>query len=329
MRAVVFENGQVRVERREVPEPAAGEALVRVLRAGICDTDLQLREGYMGFSGIPGHEFVGRIEAAEEAPTRVGQLVVGEINAACGECPRCAAGFERHCRDRTVLGILGRPGAFADYLTLPLSNLHEVPRGMPLERAVFVEPVAAAFEIPEQLAVGGRSVLVMGAGKLGSLCARVLQQAGAKVTVMARRQATLDPLAADGFAILQAPDPPPRWPGAADAPRFDLVVEATGSPQGLPQALSFVRPRGTLVLKTTCAADLAVNLASVVIDEITVVGSRCGPFEPAIDALAAGRLTPEDTIGGRWPLEGIEAAMAAAADPPDPARRKMLLEIWE
>jgi len=316
MKALVLgPGGQLRLASRAMPEVLENEALVQVLLAGLCSTDLQLRQGYMDFEGVLGHEFVGRIQAADAAPERVGQLVAGEINAACGACESCAAGLGRHCPDRTVLGILGRDGAFGEYLSLPLANLHPLPAELPLERAVFVEPLAAAFEITRQLPdLEGQRTLVMGAGKLGGLCAQVLRLAGAQVSITARNPQSLTLLVADGFET--------RVSG-----RYDLVVEATGSPDGFPAALQHVRPCGTVLLKSTCAGSQPLNLAPVVIDEITVVGSRCGPFEPAIAALVSGQLQPERTIGGRFPLAQFEAAFAAAASPEDPARRKILLEL--
>ncbi len=296
MRALVLTSeGGLQLEDRPIPEPGEGEVLVEVLLAGICSTDLHLQAGYMAFEGVLGHEFVGLTADSED-------LVVGEINAACRRCAACEQGLGRHCPDRTVLGILGRDGAFAEYLTLPEENLHRLPP-MPIERAVFVEPVAAAFEILEQVGeVLGRRTLVLGAGKLGGLCAQVLQQAGADVTLVSRRSA-------------QQP-----------AGKYDLVVEATGSPEGFSAALGWVRPRGTLVLKSTCAGSQPLNLAPLVIDELTVIGSRCGLFGPAIDALGSGRLTPEQTIGGCFTLEQYAAAFEAAAAPVERSRRKILLK---
>jgi threonine dehydrogenase-like Zn-dependent dehydrogenase len=318
MRAAVLRGGVLQAEERPAPRPVPGEAVIDVLLAGVCETDLQLAAGYMGFQGVPGHEFVGRIAVAPDAPARVGELVVGEINAACGACATCTGGLPRHCARRTVLGILGRDGAFAEQLALPLANLHAVPPGMALDRAVFVEPVAAAFEIPSQVEVSGRRVLVLGAGRLGALCARVLRLCGADVTVAGRRPEPLALLAADGVPTLVA---------AAPDRSFDVVVDATGSPQGFATACRWARPRGTVVLKTTCAGDAPMNLAPVVIDELTVVGSRCGPFGPAIATLASGGLAPETTIGGRFSLERIADAFAYARAPSDPARRKALIEI--
>ena len=299
-----------------MPRPAEGEALVRVLLAGICDTDLQLAAGYMGFQGIPGHEFVGRVESAPSAPELVGHAVVGEINASCRDCDACRSGHDRHCPRRTVLGILGRDGAFAEFLALPAVNLHRVGE-MPIERAVFVEPVAAALAILEQVQVSGRRALVLGCGKLGALCARALALGGAVVAVAGRNRASTRPLAGEGFSGRE-PDEEPR-------PEYDVVVEATGSSDGFPAALRWVRPRGTIVLKTTTAEAAPISLAPVVIDELTIVGSRCGRFPPAIEALAAGKILPERTIIARYSLDQVETAFAAARHPSDPGRRKIVL----
>ncbi|GIW72151.1 MAG: alcohol dehydrogenase [Planctomycetota bacterium] len=327
MLAAVFDGqGGIRLEERADPVPPPGEALVRVLLAGLCSTDRELRRGYMGFRGVAGHEFVGEVLAAPARPELVGQRVVGEINAACGQCDLCAEGLPRHCRHRTVLGILGRDGAFATHLCLPVANLHPLPAELPTERALFAEPLAAAFAILEQVAVCGREAVVLGPGKLGRLIAEVLVLAGAEVTVLGRRAASLAGLAARGVrtAVLGSEEAPP--PGTAE-----IVVEATGHPDGLAQALRLVRPRGTVVLKTTCAGAHTVELAPVVVDEVTVVGSRCGPFEPALQALAAGELTPERAIAARLPLERIEEAFALAFPPPaqarGPAGQKVVLEI--
>jgi alcohol dehydrogenase len=317
--AVLGRNEPPRIEERPAPVAPSGEALVRVLLAGVCATDLELAKGYMGFAGVAGHEFVGEVVSAPSAAGLEGARVVGEINAGCGACALCREGLERHCPSRTVLGIVGRPGAFAEYVTLPVRSLHRLPAGLPIDRALFTEPVAAAFEVVEQVPVDGRRVLVLGDGKLGSLVARVLDLRGAEVTVLGRHARKLAPLAADGFStILDGRDPSPSKKS------FPIVVEATGAPDGLERALELVRPRGTIVLKTTCAGARPMNLAPVVIDEVTVVGSRCGPFAPALDALARGALRPEDTIDARFPLREIGRALEAAAAP---GVRKVVIEV--
>ena len=317
--AVLDGRGGLRVEDRPRPTPAAGEALIRVLVAGICSTDLELRKGYMGFDGIPGHEFVGVVVDATLDTPLLGGRVLGEINAGCAACHYCREGLERHCPKRTVLGILGRSGSFAEYLTLPIRNLHAAPKELASERALFTEPLAAAFEVLEQVRVVGGRALVLGDGKLGQLVARVLDRAGAEVTIVGRHARKLAPLEADGFAtrvVGRDALPPAR--------SFPLVVEASGAPEGLEQALRFVTPRGTIVLKSTCAEGKPLNLAPVVIDEVTIVGSRCGPFRPAIEALAHGDLRPEETIDARFPLAEAVRAFDAAGSP---GVRKVVLEV--
>ncbi|MDP7034702.1 MAG: alcohol dehydrogenase catalytic domain-containing protein [Planctomycetota bacterium] len=320
MQAIVkTPSGKIEVEERPVPEAGPGEALVKVQRAGICDTDLQLVAGYMNFSGILGHEFVGRIERADEAPERIGQTVVGEINASCHSCDLCRNGMERHCSHRTVLGILERDGAFAQYLTLPLSNLHAIPDSLPLDRAIFTEPLAAAYEILEQTSVTEKDALILGPGKLGLLCAQVLRNAGARVTLYTRHPEQQEPWKARGWKTLLPDDPADR--------HFDLVVETTGSPEGFPIALSRLKPRGLLILKTTTADHPPVDLAPVVIHEITVLGSRCGPFAPAIAALTRGAISPENTIRAHFRLEEATHAFRVAASSTDPLRRKVVFDI--
>ncbi|HZR98918.1 MAG TPA: alcohol dehydrogenase catalytic domain-containing protein [Chloroflexota bacterium] len=314
MRALRFDGARLALADVPSPTPPLGEALVRVRLAGICHTDLELTRGYMGFAGTLGHEFVG--EVAEAAPSAgaasalaVGQRVVGEINAACGACAACHAGLGRHCPTRTVLGILGRDGAFADYLTLPLANLHSVPDAVPDEAAVFVEPLAAALEILEQVAIRPTDrVLVLGDGKLGQLVARVLATTGCDLTVVGHHADKRALLAAAGIATRA--EPPPD--------RADVVVDCTGRAAGFAEAMGLVRPRGTLLLKSTVATrpgDPPLNLAPLVIDEITVVGSRCGPFAPALRTLAEGRVAVQPLITEEYALADAVAAFQRAAAP--------------
>ena len=314
MKALVFESGRPVVAARPDPVPAPGEAVVRVVLAGICGTDLEIARGYMGFAGIPGHEFVGIVESSPE-PGWVGRRVVGEINAACGRCDFCARGLGRHCPQRTVLGILGRDGAFAERLALPLANLREVPAGIPDEAAVFCEPLAAAWEILEQLEVpAGTRTAVLGAGRLGQLCARVLAHAGSPPLVLGRSEAKL--------ALARRAGLDARRADAAIGRAFDLVVEATGSPEGLARAVSIVRPRGTIVLKSTYHGAAPIALAPVVIDEITVVGSRCGRFEPALAHLASDPALVAPLRTASFALDDAATAFACACDP---ASMKVLL----
>ena len=314
MRALRFDGTRLALADVPRPSPPPGEALVRVRLAGICHTDLELTRGYMGFQGTLGHEFVGEVaEAAplpgETSPVTVGRRVVGEINAACGACAACRAGLGRHCPTRTVLGILGRDGAFADFLTLPLVNLHPVPEIVPDEAAVFVEPLAAALEILEQVAIRPTDrVLVLGDGKLGQLVARVLATTDCDLTVVGHHADKRALLAAAGIATRAEPP----------ADRADVVVDCTGRAAGFLEAMPLVRPRGTLVLKSTVAmqpGEPPLNLAPLVIDEITVVGSRCGPFAPALRALAEGRIGVQPLVTDEYALADGLAAFARAAEP--------------
>jgi threonine dehydrogenase-like Zn-dependent dehydrogenase len=289
------------------PEPSIGEgqALVRVSLAGICSTDLQILAGYMGFSGIPGHEFVGEVAAGPEE--WIGRRVVGEINYACGRCPACRVGLSRHCPHRRVMGIVGADGAFAELLAVPVANLHAVPDGVPDEAAVFTEPLAAAFSILEQVAVGpGMRVIVLGDGRLGLLCAQVLAATGAPVTLVGKHAANLAVVAPHGATGVLLAD----WTPDASA---DCVVEATGSPAGLELAMAAVRPRGMLVLKSTVAEPHSLSLAPLVINEVTVVGSRCGLFPPALAALDERTVTVTSLIDATYPLADGIAAVAHAA----------------
>jgi threonine dehydrogenase-like Zn-dependent dehydrogenase len=293
---------------RPLPEPPPGEARVRVLRAGVCNTDLELVKGYYPYAGIPGHEFVGRVEAAPGAEAWIGKRVVGEINAVCGDCPTCRAGRPTHCERRTVLGIAKRDGAFAEYLSLPVANLHEVPDGVPDEVAVFTEPLAAALQVREQVRVGpGDRVVVIGSGKLGHLVAQALGLTGCGLLVIGRNPATLGLLAARGLRTGTAADLPAR--------QADVVVECTGNPDGLALALRAVRPRGTVVLKSTYHGQATLDLARVVVDEVALVGSRCGPFAPALALLASGQVEVRPLVEARYPLSDAPAAFDHAARP--------------
>jgi len=289
-----------------VPEPPTGEALIRVLRAGICNTDLELTRGYYPFTGILGHEFVGVVERGADAWR--GRRVVGEINAVCGTCQACRHGRRTHCERRTVLGIVSRHGAFAQFLTLPIENLHVVPDQVSTDAATFTEPLAAALEIQEQVQVrAGDRVLVVGDGKLGQLVAQTLALTGCKLLVVGRHPAKLALLAARGIAT-----------GASDAVppvAFDLAVECTGNPEGVAIAQQALRPRGTLVMKSTYAGRLTLDAAGVVVNELTLVGSRCGPFPPALGLLAERRVAVEPLVHARYPLGGALEAFEHAERP--------------
>ncbi len=300
-----------------VPKAPSGEALVRVCRVGICNTDLELVRGYYPYTGVPGHEFVGRVEAGPGAEAWLGCRVVGEINAVCGQCSACRHGRRTHCEKRTVLGIVNRHGAMAEYLSLPLDNLHRVPDSLSDEEAVFVEPVAAALEIQEQCAIGpGQRVAVVGAGKLGNLVAQTLALTGCELLVIGRHSGKLDRLAERGIQT-----------GTADAlaqRRHDLVVECTGNPEGFDLARRAVRPRGAIVLKSTYRGKASVDFSSLVVDEITLVGSRCGPFAPALDLLTRRAIDVSELIDADYPLaQGVEAFDHAAR----PGIMKVLLSI--
>jgi len=308
MRALVFD--QTLSFRPRHPEPPAdqGDTLLKVRQAGICATDLEITKGYMGFRGTLGHEFVADVV---ESPDKslLGQRVVGEINCVCGRCDLCLSGLSSHCRNRTVLGILNHDGAFADLLRLPAANLHVVPKTVDDDNAVFVEPLAAAFQILKQVKLDERKwVTVLGDGRLGLLVAQVLRNAGCPVRVIGKHP--------DKLALCE------KWsirsrPLADISPRHDqdVIVDCTGSPAGLELALAMLRPRGTLVLKSTTAAGKPLNLAPVVIDEITIIGSRCGPFREALRALAEKSVDVVSLIHRRMKLDQAVEAMELAARP--------------
>jgi alcohol dehydrogenase len=313
MRALVLGNDGPAIVDKPAPD-AIGEATIRLSVGGVCATDLELCKGYMGFAGTLGHEWVGVVEQAPERGW-IGKRVVGDINVPCGSCDTCRAGRPTHCPNRTVLGIQGRDGAFAERLALPVSNLHAVPDAVSDEAAVFVEPLAAALEILEQVHVRpSERVAVIGTGRLGQLCARVLALTGAEVTGIGRNPRTLA-LLPPGVRRLSGDQ-------AAREPRWDVVVDCTGSNEGLSLTTTLVRPRGKLVLKTTVHDLGATNPTAWVIDEVTIVGSRCGPFEPALRLLASGAVDPTPLVTARLPLErGVEALRLAA----EPGSVKVLL----
>ena len=308
MRSLWLEERTLSVREIERPTPASGEALVRVRLAGICATDLELVKGYYPYAGVPGHEFVGEIVEAPRAPERIGERVVGEINAVCGNCGTCHRGHPRHCERRTVLGIVNRNGAFAEFLTLPLANLLRVPDHVPDESAVFTEPLAAALEIRAQVPIGPKErVLVIGAGRLGQLIARSLVPSGARIQAVVRHERQRDLLRAAGVHVISEEDLPLR--------AVDVAIEATGSPSGFALAQKAVRPRGTIVLKSTYAGRLEIDAAPIVVDEITIVGSRCGDFAPALQMLDAGQIDPRDLIDSERPLGEALAAFEQAERP--------------
>jgi threonine dehydrogenase-like Zn-dependent dehydrogenase len=310
MKALRFENNSLRLS--EVDAPAReGEALVRVLLAGVCNTDLEIVRGYAGFEGTLGHEFVGVVESAPGDSSLEGKRVVGEINAGCGLCELCRAGDPRHCPRRTVLGIVGRDGAFAEFLQLPAANLLPVPDEIADERAVFTEPLAAACGITERVGVEeGTKVAVVGDGKLGLLCAQALKAlTGARVTLFGKHRPKLDIAARRGVETLTVGGLPDSLKRS-----FDVAVEASGSQAGFGTALSLLRPRGTLVLKSTFHGATEFNAAPVVVDEISVVGSRCGRFAPALELLRRDAVEVASMIHAEFPLaEGPRALEHAAS----------------
>ncbi len=278
------------------PVPTPGQALIRMRLAGMCSTDLELVRGYYPFSGIPGHEFVGEVSSAPGNPAWLGKRVVGEINIACGECATCQKGLPRHCERRKTLGIHAWNGAMAEYLVLPIANLHIVLESLPDEMAVFTEPLAASYEILEQVQFHPEDrVLVIGAGRLGQLVAQVLQVAGCQLEVVARHPRQRQLLADRGIHLLSETD--------LEGRKFDIVIEATGSPAGFQLARQVLQPRGTIVLKSTYKGDVQVNLSSIVVDEVNLVGSRCGPFEPALKAMVEGKVNPLPLIEASYTLE--------------------------
>ncbi len=303
MNALWLENNQLRL-REDVPLPAKpGEALVKVRLAGVCGTDLEMVKGYYPFTGIPGHEFVGEIVQSQETLDSglAGKRVVGEINASCGTCEQCRDGRPTHCENRTVLGILNRDGVFAEYVSLPLENLHLVPDSVSDEAAVFVEPLAAALEIQQQVQIKPTDrVLLAGAGRLGQLIAQTLALTGADLRVVARHPLQQKLLTERGIKLVDEADVQP-W-------RYDVVVEATGSTAGFDLARKAIRPRGTFVLKSTYKGEMTLNLSPVVVDEIKIVGSRCGPFGPALRLLENREVDPTVLIASEFGLaDGLRA----------------------
>ncbi len=306
MKALWLENGKI--DFREAPQPQKPhEALVKIRKAGICSTDLELVKGYYPYTGILGHEFVGEVVKADDA-SWLGQRVAGEINAVCGQCEQCLNGRPTHCESRTVLGIVNRDGVFAEYVCLPIANLHKVPASVPDGMAVFTEPLAAALEIQEQIKIGaGDRVLLVGAGRLGQLIAQTLALTGCDLRVVARHQRQQDLLTARGIRILNEEDIQ-KW-------RWDVVVEATGSPSGFTLARKAIRPRGTLVLKSTYKGEMSVDFSSIVVDEINLIGSRCGPFEPALQLMESRQVDPTVLIDAEYSLTDALKAFEHAAQP--------------
>ncbi len=304
MKALYFDGSKLTLQK-DYPAPKPGESLVKVRLAGICGTDLEMIQGYASFVGVLGHEFVGQvIESANKA--LIGKRIVGEINAGCGKCDMCRTDLERHCQERTVLGIYKRDGAFAEYLSLPEKNLHVIPDSVSDEQAVFVEPLAAAFEIEEQLRIAKDSkIAILGDGRLAQLIGRVLKINHSNITCFGRHQKKLGLLEKIGITtkiVISTPD----------EHTFDVVIEATGSESGFLDAMRLAKPRGTVVLKSTIASKNKLDFSPAIVNEITLVGSRCGPFRPAIQALVTGVVSVSDLIDAVYPLDKIDEALEAA-----------------
>ncbi len=296
-----------KLELRDMPKPNLGEALVKVTYAGICGTDLEMIRGYASFTGILGHEFVGVVVETKNKDL-VGKRVVGEINAGCQKCQMCATGLERHCPNRTVLGIFKRDGAFAEYLCLPEKNLHTIPDSVSDKQAVFVEPLAAAFEIQEQLKIkADAKIAILGDGRLAQLIARVLKTTNPDIICFGRHERKLKLLEKIGIMTkTQITE--------EDQNSFDIVVEATGSESGFQDTMRLAKPRGIVVLKSTIASKNKLDLTAAIVNEITFVGSRCGPFRPAINALASGTVTVDDLIDDVYSLDDYKEAFEQAAN---------------
>lgn len=324
MRALVFRNNVLTLEKKyQRPDLQPGEALIKVLLAGICNTDLEIARGYMDFQGVLGHEFVGIVESEHEKPGAssptylIGKRIVGEINAACRrlDCKYCQHGMLTHCPNRSTLGIVNRDGAFAEYLTLPVANLHVVPDNVSDEEAVFVEPIAANFEILEQVHVKPTDIaIVLGDGKMGQLAAQVLSLSGCEVTMIGKHEEKLVLAAQRGVQTRLLGDVVGEQFIAPKA-RVDLVVECSGSAQGFELAMRLVRSRGTIILKSTVADKSNLNLAPLVIDEISVQGSRCGPFAPALRALSQHTVDVRPLISAHYSLDDGVAAFDHASKP--------------
>jgi alcohol dehydrogenase len=308
MLAVHLESGRVEVRKQALPRVPEGFARIRLLAAGICSTDLELRRGYYGFSGTPGHEFAGEVVAVDGGDQAwLGKRVVGEINLACGKCSWCARGLGRHCPTRTVLGIVKHPGAFREFLTLPLCNLHAVPKSIPTEHAVFIEPLAAACEILDQVKIPARKkIAVLGDGKLGLLVSQTLAAHGAKVHLFGKHpeKMRLVEWAGVTWEKTRGKLPLDEWP---------MVVDATGSAEGLRAAVALCEPRGTVIMKSTVHGLVGIDTAPAIVNEITLVGSRCGRFEPALKLLGSGKVRVAELIAEEFPLSKAREAFDRAA----------------
>lgn len=300
MKAVVLSGNKMLIKESDIPKPNSGEALIKVIYAAICNTDIELANGYMDYQGILGHEFVGRVIKSENKRW-LNKRVVGEINLGCGKCAWCLSGDSRHCPDRSVLGILNKNGAMAEYVSLPIKNLHFVPDSLENKSAVFTEPIAAAFEILEQVHIHPNDhILIIGDGKLGQLIARVLYLCNKNILVVGKSKYKLKLLNDLGIQTVLL--------DKFKYEQFPLVIEASGNRTGLEMALKCTQPKGKLILKSTIAEKSGLNLAPIVINEIQLIGSRCGPFEPALSALADNRIKVGDLISAIFPITEAQKA---------------------
>lgn len=305
MRGLWLENQQLTLRKNlPLPTPPQGEALIKIIRAGICNTDVELLRGYYPYAGVLGHEFVGIVESDGEWK---GKRVVGEINARCGKCEACSHKNRNHCENRTVLGIQDRNGVFAEYTTLPYENLHQVPHNVSDDEAVFTEPLAAALQIPQQIQIHPEDrVVLIGDGKLGLLCAQVVALSGCDLTVIGKHENKLEILKRRGIKTALMMDAPKI--------KADVAIEVAGSPSGFDMARSHLRGGGRLVLKSTYAGKLTLDMSSIVVEEITIIGSRCGPFKAALDLLSRKLIDVGSFIHARHDLDDAVTAMEKAQE---------------
>lgn len=310
MLAAIVNQGKMRLQDKEIPRPNPGQALIQVSLAGVCGTDLEILAGYSHFTGTPGHEFVGQVIKAPDQPELEGRRVVADINCGCGQCTWCFSGDHRHCRQRKVLGIRGLNGAFAQYMCVPVTNLYPVPDHVPNHEAVFAEPLAAALEVSQQVHITGKTrMAVLGDGKLGLLCAQVLSRFTPGLRLFGRHASKLSIAARQGLAtyLLQ-----PDQPLAAENQDHDVVVECTGRAEGINTALEMVRAEGTVIIKTTSRQSSSLDLSRVVVNEICLLGSRCGDMGLAVHFLAHKWVDVHSLIENVYPLSRIEEALKRA-----------------
>jgi len=306
MKALVFD-GDLSIREVPEPEPTGSEVLIRIVYSAICNTDLEIIKGYMGFKGIPGHEFVGSV--VSPGSPLYGKLVVGEINCPCGHCYLCKTGRPTHCGNRSVLGISGHPGIFAEFVVLPAENLHVLPENLDPVVAVFTEPLAAAIEIFDQIHIKpAEEAFIFGAGKLGLLISMVFKLGGTSYKTFDLQDIKILKGREMGLNIHQVSSLP-------ETQRAEVCIDCTGSAEGIKLALAHLQPRGRLILKTTVAKTGPIDLNAIVINEFSIIGSRCGPFQPALNLLADGLINPRPLISQTYNFEDIIDAFEHAAKP--------------